>query len=84
MQPQKQKKSGGIKSLEDLGLDGDSNVASEFTEDLGLDKYKTARKATGLPLKAVAAGLGGLLSALSMPDITREFMAAKSQISNST
>ena len=84
LQPQKQKKSGGITPLEDLGLDGDSNVASEFAGDLGLDKYKTALAAAmGLPLKAVAAGLGGLLSALNMPD-SPEFMAAKSQISNIT
>ena len=73
---------GSIKSLEDLGLDGDTNVASEFTEDLGLDKYKAALgNAMGLPLKAVAAGLSGLLSALSMPN-TPEFAAAKEQISS--
>ena len=84
LQPQKQKKSGGVTPLEDLGLDGDSNVASEFAGDLGLDKYKTALAAAmGLPLKAVAAGLGGLLSALSMPN-SPEFDAAKAQISNIT
>ena len=73
-----------VRSLEDLGLDGESNVASEFAEDLGLDKYKSAlASAMALPLKAVAAGLGGLLSKLSMPD-SPEFTAAKSQISNIT
>lgn len=73
-----------IKSLEELGLDGDANVASEFAEDLGLDKYKAALgNAMGLPLKAVAAGLSGLLSALSMPN-SPEFAAAKAQISSIT
>ena len=71
-----------VKSLEELGLDGDANVASEFAEDLGLDKYKSALAAAmGLPLKAVAAGLGGLLAALSMPN-SPEFVAAKEQISS--
>ena len=80
LQPSSRSKPGDIKSLEELGLDGDANVASEFAEDLGLDKYKTALAAAmGLPLKAVAAGLGGLLSALSLPN-SPEFMAAKSQI----
>ena len=84
LQPSSRSKPGDIKSLEELGLDGDANVASEFAEDLGLDKYKTALAAAmGLPLKAVAAGLGGLLSALSLPN-SPEFMAAKSQISNIT
>ena len=84
LQPSSRSKPGDVKSLEELGLDGDANVASEFAEDLGLDKYKTALAAAmGLPLKAVAAGLGGLLSALSLPN-SPEFMAAKSQISNIT
>mgnify|MGYP003300303349 CR=1 FL=1 len=46
----------GVKSLESLGLVGKKNVASELTEDLGLDEYKKAlADAMALPLKAVAA-----------------------------
>ena len=47
----------GVKSLESLGLVGKKNVASELTEDLGLEDYKKAlADAMALPLKAVAAG----------------------------
>ena len=50
----------GVKSLESLGLVGKKNVASELTEDLGLEEYKKAlADAMALPLKAVAAGLAG-------------------------
>ena len=52
----------GVKSLESLGLVGKKNVASETTEDLGLEEYKKAlADAMALPLKAVAAGLTGLM-----------------------
>ena len=84
LQPSGKNNTGSITPLEDLGLDGDANVASEFVDDLGLDKYKSALAAAmGLPLKAVAAGLSGLLSALNMPD-SPEFANAKQQISNIT
>ena len=59
----------GVKSLESLGLVGKKNVASELVEDLGLDKFKKAlAKAMALPLKAVAAGLAGLLDNLEIPE----------------
>ena len=58
----------GVKSLESLGLVGKKNVASELTEDLGLEDYKNARAdAMALPLKAVAAGLAGLLDNMDVP-----------------
>ena len=58
----------GIKSLESLGLVGKKNVASELTEDLGLEEYKKAlADAMALPLKAVAAGLAGLLDNIDVP-----------------
>jgi|TARA_B100001093_G_scaffold519844_1_gene610877 hypothetical protein len=58
----------GVKSLESLGLVGKKNVASELTKDLGLDEYKKAlADAMALPLKAVAAGLAGLLDNLDVP-----------------
>ena len=59
----------GVKSLESLGLVGKKNVASELTEDLGLDEYKKAlADAMALPLKAVAAGLAGLLDSVEVPE----------------
>ena len=59
----------GVKSLEILGLVGKKNVASELTEDLGLDEYKKAlADAMALPLKAVAAGLAGLLDSVEVPE----------------
>ena len=59
----------GVKSLESLGLLGKKNVASELTEDLGLDEYKKAlADAMALPLKAVAAGLAGLLDSVEVPE----------------
>ena len=59
----------GVKSLESLGLGGKKNVASELTEDLGLDEYKKAlADAMALPLKAVAAGLAGLLDSVEVPE----------------
>ena len=58
----------GIKSLESLGLVGKKNVASELTEDLGLEEYKKAlADAMALPLKAVAAGLAGLMDKVEVP-----------------
>ena len=58
----------GVKSLESLGLVGKKNVASELTEDLGLEEYKKAlADAMALPLKAVAAGLTGLLDSIEVP-----------------
>ena len=58
----------GVKSLESLGLVGKKNVASELTEDLGLEEYKKAlADAMALPLKAVAAGLAGLMDNLDVP-----------------
>ena len=58
----------GVKSLESLGLVGKKNVASELTEDLGLEDYKKAlADAMALPLKAVAAGLIGLLDSIEVP-----------------
>ena len=58
----------GVKSLESLGLVGKKNVASELTEDLGLEDYKKAlADAMALPLKAVAAGLAGLLDNIDVP-----------------
>ena len=58
----------GVKSLESLGLVGKKNVASELTEDLGLEEYKKAlADAMALPLKAVAAGLIGLLDSVEVP-----------------
>mgnify|MGYP003305760307 FL=1 len=58
----------GVKSLESLGLVGKKNVASELTEDLGLEEYKKAlADAMALPLKAVAAGLAGLLDNMDVP-----------------
>ena len=58
----------GVKSLESLGLVGKKNVASELTEDLGLEEYKKAlADAMALPLKAVAAGLTGLLDSVEVP-----------------
>ena len=58
----------GVKSLESLGLVGKKNVASELTEDLGLEEYKKAlADAMALPLKAVAAGLAGLLDKVEVP-----------------
>lgn len=58
----------GVKSLESLGLVGKKNVASELTEDLGLEEYKKAlADAMALPLKAVAAGLAGLLDKIDVP-----------------
>ena len=58
----------GVKSLESLGLVGKKNVASELTEDLGLEDYKKAlADAMALPLKAVAAGLAGLLDNMDVP-----------------
>ena len=59
----------GVKSLESLGLVGKKNYASELTEDLGLDEYKKAlADAMALPLKAVAAGLAGLLDSVEVPE----------------
>ena len=59
----------GVKSLESLGLVGKKNVASELTDDLGLDEYKKAlADAMALPLKAVAAGLAGLLDSVEVPE----------------
>ena len=58
----------GVKALESLGLVGKKNVASELTEDLGLEDYKKAlADAMALPLKAVAAGLAGLLDNMDVP-----------------
>ena len=58
----------GVKSLESLGLVGKKNVASELSEDLGLEEYKKAlADAMALPLKAVAAGLTGLLDSVEVP-----------------
>ena len=58
----------GVKSLESLGLVGKKNVTSELTEDLGLEDYKKAlADAMALPLKAVAAGLAGLLDNIDVP-----------------
>jgi hypothetical protein len=58
----------GVKSLESLGLVGKKNVASELTGDLGLEAYKKAlADAMALPLKAVAAGLAGLLDNIDVP-----------------
>ena len=58
----------GVKSLESLGLVGKKNVASELTEDLGLEEYKKAlADAMALPLKAVAAGLAGLMDKVDVP-----------------
>ena len=59
----------GVKSLESLGLVGEkNNVVSELTEDLGLEEYKKAlADAMALPLKAVAAGLTGLLENVEVP-----------------
>ena len=59
----------GVKSLESLGLVGEkNNVVSELTEDLGLEEYKKAlADAMALPLKAVAAGLTGLLDSIDIP-----------------
>ena len=58
----------GVKSLESLGLVGKKNVASELTEDLGLEDYKKAlADAMALPLKAVAAGLAGLMDKVEVP-----------------
>ena len=58
----------GVKSLESLGLVGKKNVASELSEDLGLEEYKKAlADAMALPLKAVAAGLIGLLDSIEVP-----------------
>ena len=58
----------GVKSLESLGLVGKKNVASELTEDLGLEEYKKAlADAMALPLKAVAAGLAGLMDNIDVP-----------------
>ena len=59
----------GVKSLESLGLVGEkNNVVSELTEDLGLEEYKKAlADAMALPLKAVAAGLIGLLDSVEVP-----------------
>jgi len=55
-------------SLEDIGLVGDKNPISALTKDLGLDKYKKIlSKAMTLPMRAVAAGLAGLLDNISMP-----------------
>ena len=59
---------GSTKSLESMGLVGDKNPVSELTEDLGLDKYKKALSdAMALPMRAVAAGLSGLLDSINMP-----------------
>ena len=56
------------KSLESIGLVGDKSPIKALTEDLGLDKYKKLlSKAMSLPMKAVAAGLAGLLDNVSMP-----------------
>ena len=58
----------GVKSLESLGLVGKKNVATELTEDLGLEEYKKAlADAMALPLKAVAAGLAGLMDSIDVP-----------------
>ena len=58
----------GVKSLESLGLVGKKNVAKELTEDLGLEEYKKAlADAMALPLKAVAAGLAGLMDNIDVP-----------------
>ena len=71
----------GIKSLESLGLVGKKNVASELTEDLGLEEYKKAlADAMALPLKAVAAGLAGLMDKVEVPG--GEGAALEAQTSN--
>tara|TARA_Y100000996_G_scaffold413302_1_gene401249 strand:- start:1137 stop:2711 length:1575 start_codon:yes stop_codon:yes gene_type:complete len=71
----------GVKSLESLGLVGKKNVASELTEDLGLDEYKKAlADAMALPLKAVAAGLAGLMDKIDVPG--GETAALEGQISS--
>ena len=58
----------GVKSLESVGLVGKKNVASELTDDLVLEDYKKAlADAMALPLKAVAAGLAGLLDNMDVP-----------------
>ena len=58
----------GVKTLESLGLVGKKNVATELTEDLGLEEYKKAlADAMALPLKAVAAGLAGLMDNMDVP-----------------
>ncbi len=76
---QRPEEKGSSKSLESIGLVGDKNPASELTEDLGLDKYKKAlTQAMGLPLKAVAAGLAGLLENINMPG--EEYENTKQQI----
>ena len=70
----------GVKSLESLGLVGKKNVASELTEDLGLEEYKKALSdAMALPLKAVAAGLAGLMDKVDVPG--GEGAAVEGQIS---
>ena len=71
----------GVKSLESLGLVGKKNVASELTEDLGLEEYKKAlADAMALPLKAVAAGLAGLMDKIDVPG--GETAALEGQISS--
>tara|TARA_B000000557_G_scaffold22470_1_gene16967 strand:+ start:2215 stop:3795 length:1581 start_codon:yes stop_codon:yes gene_type:complete len=70
----------GVKTLESLGLVGKKNVASELTEDLGLEEYKKALSdAMALPLKAVAAGLAGLMDKVDVPG--GEGAAVEGQIS---
>ena len=71
----------GVKSLESLGLVGKKNVAKELTEDLGLEEYKKAlADAMALPLKAVAAGLAGLMDKIDVPG--GETAALEGQVSS--
>ena len=70
---------GSTKSLESMGLVGDKNPVSELSEDLGLDKYKKAlTDAMALPMRAVAAGLSGLLDSINMPG--EEYQEVRKQV----
>ena len=70
---------GSTKSLESMGLVGDKNPVTQLTEDLGLDKYKKAlTDAMALPMRAVAAGLSGLLDSINMPG--EEYQEVRKQV----
>ena len=63
-------KKSSVRSLEKSGLVGDKNPVQKLVDDLGLSKYQKAlAEAMGLPLKAVAAGLSGLLGRMALPGI---------------
>ena len=63
-------KKSSVRSLEQSGLVGKKNPVQKLVDDLGLSQYQKAlAKAMGLPLKAVAAGLSGLLGRISLPGI---------------